>query len=185
MYLQKVISRTIVLKISFLLASWRSMTKIAGSGSISQRRGSADPDPFQKCHRSGTLLYSRSFSRFRHFMLEVLFEGFGMRVTGIIDHFYFPKILTFALNWKPVNFWLKIAKFSYSWIARRPYFVIFVTINVPYLLFIWGGTYGFGRGSMKLDTALYVVGNLENCAIAHVQVSPPPPPGPTRRLSCQ
>ncbi len=31
----------------FLLASWRSMTKIAGSGSgsISQRYGSADPDP--------------------------------------------------------------------------------------------------------------------------------------------
>ncbi len=34
-------------KISFLLASWRSMTEIAGSGSgsISQRHGSADPDP--------------------------------------------------------------------------------------------------------------------------------------------
>jgi hypothetical protein len=31
----------------FLLASWRSMTKIAGSGSISQRHGSADPDPHQ------------------------------------------------------------------------------------------------------------------------------------------
>ncbi len=35
--------------ISFLFASWRSMTKIAGSlsesGSISQRHGSADPDP--------------------------------------------------------------------------------------------------------------------------------------------
>ncbi len=35
--------------ISFLLASWRSMTKIAGSGSgsgsISQKHGSADPDP--------------------------------------------------------------------------------------------------------------------------------------------
>ncbi len=34
-------------KISFLLASWRSLTKIAGSGSISQRHGSADPDPPQ------------------------------------------------------------------------------------------------------------------------------------------
>ncbi len=32
------------LKFSFLLASWRSMKKIAGSGSISQRYGSADPD---------------------------------------------------------------------------------------------------------------------------------------------
>ncbi len=32
-------------KISFLLASWRSMTKIAGSGSTNQRHGSADPDP--------------------------------------------------------------------------------------------------------------------------------------------
>ncbi len=29
----------------FLLASWRSMTKKAGSGSISQRHGSPDPDP--------------------------------------------------------------------------------------------------------------------------------------------
>ncbi len=40
-------------KICFLLASWRSMTKIAGSGSrsgsgsISQKHGSADPDPPQ------------------------------------------------------------------------------------------------------------------------------------------
>ncbi len=39
-------------KTSFLLASWRSMTKIAGSGgsesgSISQRHGSPDPDPPQ------------------------------------------------------------------------------------------------------------------------------------------
>jgi hypothetical protein len=56
MYLQKVISRKkFIKKISFLLASWRSMTKIAGSwsksgsgsGSISQRHGSADPDPHQ------------------------------------------------------------------------------------------------------------------------------------------
>ncbi len=48
MYLQKVISRkNCVKKISFLLASWRSVTKIAGSGSISQRHGSADPDPHQ------------------------------------------------------------------------------------------------------------------------------------------
>jgi hypothetical protein len=35
----------------FLLASWRSFTKIAGSGSesgsISQRHGSTDPDPYQ------------------------------------------------------------------------------------------------------------------------------------------
>ncbi len=30
-----------------MLASWRSMIKIAGSGSISQRHGSADPDPPQ------------------------------------------------------------------------------------------------------------------------------------------
>ncbi len=38
-----------MLKISFLLASWRPMTKIAGSGSgsgsISQMHGSEDPDP--------------------------------------------------------------------------------------------------------------------------------------------
>ncbi len=32
---------------SFLLVSWRSMTKIAGSASISQRNSSADPDPYQ------------------------------------------------------------------------------------------------------------------------------------------
>jgi hypothetical protein len=30
---------------SFFLAPLRSMTKITGSGSISQRHGSADPDP--------------------------------------------------------------------------------------------------------------------------------------------
>ncbi len=41
MYLQKVISK----KIS--LTSWRSLTKLTGSGSFSQRYGSADPDPHQ------------------------------------------------------------------------------------------------------------------------------------------
>ncbi len=40
--LQKVISR----KKSFLLVSWRLMTKIAGSGSISQSHRSEDPDPY-------------------------------------------------------------------------------------------------------------------------------------------
>jgi hypothetical protein len=40
-------------KVSYLLASWRSMIKREGSGaasgseSISQRHGSADPDPHQ------------------------------------------------------------------------------------------------------------------------------------------
>ncbi len=33
--------------ISFLLVFWRSVTKTAGSGSICQRHGSADPDPYQ------------------------------------------------------------------------------------------------------------------------------------------
>ena len=42
MYLQKVMSRKNCLK--KLVFCW-SMTKIAGSGSISQRHGSADPDP--------------------------------------------------------------------------------------------------------------------------------------------
>jgi hypothetical protein len=45
MYLQKVINRKTLEKISFLLASYRSLTKITGS--ISQRQGFADPDPFQ------------------------------------------------------------------------------------------------------------------------------------------
>jgi hypothetical protein len=46
MGLQKVISRKTFLNSFFLLASSRSMLKIAGSrsGSISQRHGSADPD---------------------------------------------------------------------------------------------------------------------------------------------
>ncbi len=43
-YLQKVISRKTFFFISFLLPSWRPMTKTAGPGSISQRHGSADPD---------------------------------------------------------------------------------------------------------------------------------------------
>ncbi len=42
------------------MASWRSTTKIAGSGSesgsLSQRHGSADPDLHQICHGSGTLV---------------------------------------------------------------------------------------------------------------------------------
>ncbi len=42
MYLQKVIRKN-----NFLLTSWRSLRKTAGSGSISQRYGSADPDLYQ------------------------------------------------------------------------------------------------------------------------------------------
>ncbi len=34
-------------KIFFFLASGRSLTKRAGSGSVSQRYGSPDPDPYQ------------------------------------------------------------------------------------------------------------------------------------------
>jgi hypothetical protein len=48
MYFQKVSYRkTLYNKICFLLTSLRSMTKVAGSGSISERHGSADPDPHQ------------------------------------------------------------------------------------------------------------------------------------------
>ncbi len=47
MYLQKVISRQTQRKKSFLLASEMSRTKIAGSRSIGQGHGSADPDPHQ------------------------------------------------------------------------------------------------------------------------------------------
>jgi hypothetical protein len=61
MYLQKVLSRKTVLKILVFCCSLEVMTKIAGSGSasgsISQRHGSADPDPHQNvidpehCHK--------------------------------------------------------------------------------------------------------------------------------------
>ncbi len=59
MYLQKITSKkTFFKKICFLLASWRLMTKIAGSGfasgSISQRHGSADPDPDPDPHQNVT-----------------------------------------------------------------------------------------------------------------------------------
>jgi hypothetical protein len=49
MYLNKVISRKTFLKISFfgVLKVNDENLKIAGSGSISQRHGSADPDPYQ------------------------------------------------------------------------------------------------------------------------------------------
>ncbi len=47
LYLQTRNKQKNFFKTSFLFASWRSKTKIAGSGSesISQRHGSADPDP--------------------------------------------------------------------------------------------------------------------------------------------
>ncbi len=47
MYLQKVISNKLFKKLVFFGILGRSMAKIAGSeyGSISQRHGSADPDP--------------------------------------------------------------------------------------------------------------------------------------------
>jgi hypothetical protein len=45
MYLQKVIGKTNYKKLIFLFASWKSLTKIAGSGSVT------------KCHVYGTLVY--------------------------------------------------------------------------------------------------------------------------------
>jgi hypothetical protein len=70
MYLKKVISRKTCLKeISSLLASLRSMTKIAGSGSVS---GSGSTP---KCHGSGTLmmaLCSDSGNRLWRSMLNLL-----------------------------------------------------------------------------------------------------------------
>ncbi len=48
MYLQIVINRNFFSYCKFLLTSWRSMTKTAGSGSIINRRhGSSDPNPHQ------------------------------------------------------------------------------------------------------------------------------------------
>ncbi len=49
MYLQKVpvISKTTKKKNLFFVASWRLLTKGAGSGHVSQSYGFADPDPYQ------------------------------------------------------------------------------------------------------------------------------------------
>ncbi len=48
MYSQKVLcKKTLKQKNYLLLASWRSITKREESGSVSQRYGSADPDPYQ------------------------------------------------------------------------------------------------------------------------------------------
>jgi hypothetical protein len=57
-YIYIIICRKTFKKKSFLLASWRSMMKIEGSGSINQRHGSADPDPDpqHKYHGSTTLI---------------------------------------------------------------------------------------------------------------------------------
>jgi hypothetical protein len=49
MYLQKVISRKTFTKNLFFVCVWKVVTKMegSGSGSISQRHGSADPDQHQ------------------------------------------------------------------------------------------------------------------------------------------
>jgi hypothetical protein len=47
MYLQKGISRNNFKKNQFFVGILKVKTKIAGSGSISQRHRSADPDPHQ------------------------------------------------------------------------------------------------------------------------------------------
>ncbi len=67
MYLQKVISRkTFFQKISFLLASWRSMTKKAKSGSKGQQHGSAvRTDPYQNVMNPQHCLVSRLLFRWR------------------------------------------------------------------------------------------------------------------------
>ncbi len=60
MSFSEVISRKTFLKISFLFA-WRSMTKIAGSGSINHRNGSGSVPNF---HVSATLLQTAEFHKF-------------------------------------------------------------------------------------------------------------------------
>jgi hypothetical protein len=58
MYLQQVISRKTLEKNLFFVGVLEVNDELAGSGSgsISQRHGSADPDPTPKCHGYGTLV---------------------------------------------------------------------------------------------------------------------------------
>jgi hypothetical protein len=64
MYLQKEISRKNLEKIIFL----RLMTKIAGSGFISQRHGSGDPDPHQNGSATLVLMQQNIYGKLlKHF----------------------------------------------------------------------------------------------------------------------
>jgi hypothetical protein len=76
-------------QISFLLASWRSMTKIAGSGSgsSSQRQGSADPDPDP---HQNVMDPEHCFQLTIFTPIESLRKDFGLKLNlfSIIYHFY-------------------------------------------------------------------------------------------------
>ncbi len=56
-----------------------SKTKIAGSGSIRQRHGSADPDPHQKCHGSGMVA-----NYFAYYFFSRAADLYGDR-EGLVD----------------------------------------------------------------------------------------------------
>ncbi len=89
--------KKLCLKISFLLASWRSMTKIAGSesgsgsisqrcglpGSISQRRGSWSTP---KCHVSGTLL--KTFTIYTKYKYMVWYFTLSPTQSWALAHFF-------------------------------------------------------------------------------------------------
>ncbi len=78
-------------KNSFLLASWRSMTKISGSesGSISHRHGSPDPDPHQNVMHPEHCHYQRSIS-LSSFLMILYLLPLTVMLQSIFHLLWFP-----------------------------------------------------------------------------------------------
>ncbi len=104
MHFQKVISKKSVEKISFMLASWRSMTKIAGSesGSNSQRHGYQNVmDP-------------------QHWFPEKELHGISsnFHIDVYVGDLNIPSISPYTVDGKIVNLFLQCIVFSCSRIGR-------------------------------------------------------------------
>ncbi len=83
------------------MASWRSMTKIAGSGSNSQRHGSADPDPHQNVmdpeHCWGPLTWGWPKAALRY---AVSFSSLYQNTDGWMVRRKLPRV---PLDWLAIN----------------------------------------------------------------------------------
>ncbi len=123
-------------KISFLLASWRSIIKIEGSGSICQRHGSADPDPHQNVMDDGSAtLHRREFWNKGTGSLE--FNLFWKEITFIWQCRWFFNIFSTAsllkLHASLMPFLLRTLLILYTKITKNKWPTVFLTIliNLP------------------------------------------------------
>ncbi len=112
-------------KICFLLDSWRSMTKIAGSGSISQRHVSTDQDPDP--HQNVIVRNTEECSILGRLCVDCwAFFGYWARYETLLRRAHFIKSCHLT--------WVRCYLVEYGTSLFFAFVVVFVFVPVPYLI---------------------------------------------------